>query len=191
MDNNGWDDQPGVPLNPAEPDFHWVESCDGTATVVFWRGHGGDTHHENGDLKELNHWSGHPMWQAKQWRYIGPCLTPAKMDARVADALKWRDAINDWLTNWLSPIEDYETPADALQRLVRLEVDAALDPAVSQSAADLVAQARRDALEEAAHELKERSAFWAERTNHEALIRADECQKIVDVLNAMAKGEKE
>jgi hypothetical protein len=61
---------------------------------------------------------------------------------------RWRDAINDWLTNWLSPIEDHETPADALQRLVRLEVDAALDPKVSQAAADLVAQARRDALEE-------------------------------------------
>jgi LAS superfamily LD-carboxypeptidase LdcB len=60
---------------------------------------------------------------------------------------RWRGAINDALTNWLSPIEDHETPADALQRLIRLEVDAALDPKVSQSAADLVAQAKRDALE--------------------------------------------
>jgi hypothetical protein len=63
---------------------------------------------------------------------------------------RWRGAINDALTNWLSPIEDHETPTDALQRLIRLEVMAALDPKVSQSAADLVAKARRDALEEAA-----------------------------------------
>jgi hypothetical protein len=60
---------------------------------------------------------------------------------------RWRGAINGALTNWLSPIEDHETPADALQHLIRLEVMAALDPAVSQSAADLVAKARRDALE--------------------------------------------
>jgi len=63
---------------------------------------------------------------------------------------RWRGATNDALTNWLSPIEDHETPADALQRLIRLEVMAALDPKVSQAAADLVAKARRDAMEEAA-----------------------------------------
>jgi hypothetical protein len=85
--------------------------------------------------------------------YVGPALTPAEVDARVAVALnpeRWRGAINDALTNWLSTIEDHETPKDALQRLIRLEVMAALDPAVSQSAADLVAKARRDAREEAA-----------------------------------------
>jgi hypothetical protein len=84
-DNNGWSGKPGVPLNPAEPGFHWVEGCDGTATVVFWRGHGGDTHYENGDLKELDYWSGHPMWQAKEWRYLGPCLTPAEVEALKAE----------------------------------------------------------------------------------------------------------
>jgi hypothetical protein len=68
---------------------------------------------------------------------------------------RWRRAINDALTNWLSPIEDHETPADALQRMIQLEVMAALDPKVSQSAADLVATARKDALEEAALRLEE------------------------------------
>jgi hypothetical protein len=149
-DNNGWADRPGVPLNPAEPGFHWVESCDGTATVVFWRGHGGDTHYENGDSKELNHWSGHPMWQAKEWTYLGPCLTPAEVDAQANDALKWRDAINDALTEWHDPPRDGETPKAALRRLVHTEILAALDPAASRPAADLVAQARREALEEAA-----------------------------------------
>jgi hypothetical protein len=96
------------------------------------------------------------MWQAKEWRYLRPCslddLTRAEVDARVADALKWRDAINDALTNWLSPIEDHETPADALQRLIRLEVMAALDPAVSKSAADLVAAAHKQWLAELNHD---------------------------------------
>ena len=95
MDNNGWAGEPGVPLNPAEPGFHWVEGCDGTATVVFWCGHGGDTHYENGDLKELNHWSGHPMWQAKEWRYLGPALTPAEVEARIVAAHKeWLAELN-------------------------------------------------------------------------------------------------
>ena len=113
-DNNGWADRPGVPLNPAEPGFHWVESCDGTATVVFWRGHGGDTHYENGDSKELNHWSGHPMWQAKEWTYLGPCLTPAEVDARIDDAHK----------EWLAEL-NHDT--DAL-------IEAALDSALEEAA---------------------------------------------------------
>jgi len=68
---------------------------------------------------------------------------------------RWRGAINDALTNWLSTIKDHETPKDALQRLIRLEVMAALDLKVSQAAADLIAQARRDALEEAARVAEE------------------------------------
>jgi len=95
---------------------------------------------------------------------------------------RWRGAINDALTNWLSPIEDHETPADALQRLIRMEVDAALDPAVSWPAADLVATARRDALEEAEQDLEGRAkmlrtfdpdsvgAHWA--MHYAAAIRA-------------------
>jgi hypothetical protein len=104
------------------------------------------------------------------------------IDAQIASALKWRDAINDALTNWLSPIEDHEKPSDALQRLIRLEVMAALAPKVSQSAADLVAaahkewlaelnhdtdalmeNARRDGLEEAARWHDEQGRFWMEK----------------------------
>ena len=85
----------------------------------------------------------------------------------------WAGSRNSWISpKMLSALFGYAGPC-----LTPAEVEAR------------VTQAPRDALEEAAHELKERSAFWAERTNHEALIRADECQKIVDVLNAMAKGE--
>jgi len=58
---------------------------------------------------------------------------------------RWRGAINDALTGWMHPILEDEVPKDALRRLIQHEITAALDPAVSQSAADLVA-AERDAL---------------------------------------------
>jgi hypothetical protein len=108
-------------------------------------------------------------------------------------ALKWRDAINAALTNWLSPIEDHETPKDALQRLIRLEVMAALDPAVSKSAADLVAKARRDALIKAAARV---SNYAVTAHQHGSLpIDPHECAKqvaweITASITAMAeKGE--
>ena len=94
--NNGWPGKPGVPLNPDEPGFHWVEGCDGEDTIVFWRGHGGDTHHENGDLKELDHWSGYPMWMAREWTYLGPVLShdeATALQARVAELERLGKAI--------------------------------------------------------------------------------------------------
>jgi hypothetical protein len=151
MDNNGWPDaaRPGVPLNPERDGWHWLEWMDycgtnptGIIDQFKWER---DGYWDRTTHRSARYWA--------CWRYLGPCLTPAETEARVADALKWRGAINDALTNWLSPIEDHETPEDALQRLIRLEVMAALDPAVSQSAADLVAKARRDALEDAAREI--------------------------------------
>jgi hypothetical protein len=67
---------------------------------------------------------------------------------------QWRTAIYDALTEWHDPPRDGETPKAALRRLVHTEILAALDPAVSRPAADLVAKARRDALEEAAQVAK-------------------------------------
>jgi hypothetical protein len=63
---------------------------------------------------------------------------------------RWRGAINDALTNWMDSILDNEVPKDALRRLIQHEISAAVDPAVSQAAADLVATARREGMEEAA-----------------------------------------
>jgi len=59
---------------------------------------------------------------------------------------QWRTAIYDALTEWHDPPRDGETPKAALRRLVHTEILAVLDPAVSRPAADLVTQARRDAL---------------------------------------------
>jgi hypothetical protein len=106
---------------------------------------------------------------------------------------RWRGAINDALTNWLSPIEDHETPADALQRLIRLEVNAAIDPKVSQSAADLVASARKDALEEAARVADgyhQRAIAWAYTVRGlEKHIDATDSSRIAAAIRALAKGE--
>jgi hypothetical protein len=68
---------------------------------------------------------------------------------------QWRTAIYDALTEWHDPPRDGETPKAALRRLVHTEILAALDPAVSRPAADLVTQAKRDALEEAARLIKQ------------------------------------
>jgi hypothetical protein len=67
--------------------------------------------------------------------------------------MEWRTAIYDALIEWHDPPRDDETPKAALRRLVHTEILAVLDPAVSRPAADLVAKARREALEEAAQEM--------------------------------------
>ena len=79
--------------------------------------------------------------------------------ADAADTFKrlspWRTAIYDAPTEWHDPPRDSETPKDALRRLIQHEIIAALDPSVSQSAADLVATARREGVEDAATRLEE------------------------------------
>ena len=52
----------------------------------------------------------------------------------------------------------------------------------------MIQQARRNALEEAAQEIKMRGEFWSEGINHDAKIRADECKKIEAAIRAL-KGE--
>jgi hypothetical protein len=77
-DTNGWAGKPGVPLNPEKRQWHWVcghspaekprpELWSRNVAGFFW-------------------WSG-MMWRedaaALHWRYLGPCLTPAEVEARV------------------------------------------------------------------------------------------------------------
>ena len=144
--NNGWPGKPGVPLNPEQDGWHWVESAEGPVPALWarplWR-HCRDFWDQRS-----------PEWmEEQQWRHLGPCLTPTEVEARFSEAMKWRTAIYDALTEWHDPPRDDETSKAALRRLVHTEILAALDPAVSRPAADLVAQARRDALEEAAREI--------------------------------------
>jgi hypothetical protein len=178
-ENNGWPGKPGVPTNPERDGWHWIKPKISPKRGIQLIDESASRPMPWNIVSPLSHkpaWNGvmEPEHAANVWQYLGPCLTPAEVDARVKEAEtkiaagclisnaaevadlvllnpdRWRGAINDALTNWLSTIEDHETPKDALQRLIRLEVMAALDPAVSQSAADLVAQAKRGALIKAA-----------------------------------------
>ena len=70
-------------------------------------------------------------------------------DAWMAQKHAWQEAIEDALLNWCDAPSEDEAPKDALRRLIQHEITAALDPAVSQTAADLVHAARREGMEEA------------------------------------------
>jgi hypothetical protein len=115
MSDNGWPGKLGVPLNPERNGWHWVQRLakNEKPRVEEWTGSGWWTCPKFGG----------PQNNLTDWRYLGPCLTPAEVEARVK-------------------------------------------------------QARRDALEEAAREIKQRGEFWSQGSNHDAKIRADECQKI-------------
>jgi hypothetical protein len=154
MTNNNWPDpaRPGVPLNPERDGWHWLRTLDENDAPYEWRGSG---------ECERGRWPAHWVlvdaddWQPAECTYLGPVLTAAEVEARVSEAMKWRTAIYDALIEWHDPPRDDETPKAALRRLVHTEILAALDPAVSRPAADLVTRAKREALEEAARLAKQ------------------------------------
>ena len=81
IDNNGWADQPGVPMNPEQSGFHWVT-------------HPADEQSGNGKMMAA-YWNGAGLWfypslgreieppEMGVYRYHGPALTPAEVDARI------------------------------------------------------------------------------------------------------------
>ena len=94
-------------------------------------------------------------------RHLIDSLATAR-DGTPLNPDRWRGAINDALTGWMHPIFEDEVPKDALHRLIQHEITAALDPAVSQAAADLVATARMEGMKGAA-KIKDR--FYAPQEN--------------------------
>ena len=111
---------------------------------------------------------------------------------------RWRGAINDALTGWMDSIIDNEVPKDALRRLIKYEVDAALDPAVSQTAANLVATARREGMEDAAQIADSCAADWAKSAKGKYLetkwdyeSRADAGEEIAAAIRAALTGGKD
>jgi hypothetical protein len=157
-DNNGWADQPGVPLNPELNRFHWLLRK-GEQWPEAWRW---DPDADGCGTEYSGAWAesegdGQPEGMAKWYRYLGPCLTPSEVEARVSDALKWRDAIDDLRTlRWNDPVRNHETPLRAVQRLLNSELTAmALDPAIHKAVKAEITQAKREALEEAARRLEE------------------------------------
>ena len=84
-DNNGWSGKPGVPLNPERDGAHWISLLGGkdNAQVIEW-------------------FADAMCWDETDWttedfglhaRYLGPCLTPAEVEARIATAHK--DALEE------------------------------------------------------------------------------------------------
>jgi hypothetical protein len=143
MDNNGWPGEPGVPLNPERDGWHWVESAEGPVPALWarplWR-HCRDFWDQRS-----------PEWmEEQQWRYLGPCLTPAEVEShKHAAVIAYTNLLN--------------LPAPP----------------------NLIAQARRDALEEAAR-WHDEQAFWMIKGRR--LAKAEEHRKHAAAIRAL-KGE--
>jgi len=134
MDNNAWPGKPGVPMNPERDGWHWVDDGVNGTEPRFWGA-------------AFAEWDGYPLWMAKEWGYLRPCspddLTPAEVDALTARLRRSENAIyNALLFTGVSAQSESESPTGALNRL-------------HEKYEARVAQARRDALEEAARRLEE------------------------------------
>ena len=75
---SGWPDpeKPGVPLNPEQDGWHWVQTSGGTAPWYWLKDIDGDFGWETDD----GIWSAANIVHSKAI-YLGPCLTPAEADA--------------------------------------------------------------------------------------------------------------
>ena len=86
MDNNGWPGKLGVPLTPDQEGWHWVQRVDKgfvpSPRIILWtddwtsRQFSWDAIGYEADERRLG----------RDFRYLGPCLTPAEVDARVQQA---------------------------------------------------------------------------------------------------------
>ena len=91
-ETNGWPGKPGVPLNPERDGWHWVKTGHGlslwrweeNSESIMWD-YGWET--ADGLLSAANFAAMEPCI------YLGPCLTPAEVEARVKEAR--RDALEE------------------------------------------------------------------------------------------------
>jgi hypothetical protein len=121
-DPNGWPDpqRPGVPLNPERGGWHWLRDDERRVTEQVFIARW-----------NFDAWAQRWYWETgslvraeyagKEWHYIGPCLTPAEVAALVAQ----------------SRAEGYAKADEMFARDTR-------------SIEEIKADARRDALREAA-----------------------------------------
>jgi hypothetical protein len=94
MSDNGWPGKPGVPMNPEREGWHWVQRVRNSSTrqpmVAFWSGDW------NGSIEFAWCVDGYSDSDDKfgdDFCYLGLCLTPAEVDARIAQAR--RDALEE------------------------------------------------------------------------------------------------
>ena len=130
-DNNGWPGEPGVPLNPERDGWHWVKPKISPKGGIQLIDESAPRPMPWNIVSPLSHepaWNGvmEPKHADDAWQYIGPCLTPAEVDARVKQAR--RDALEEaariadscaaeWTKSatgkYLETKWDYESRADA------------------------------------------------------------------------------
>jgi hypothetical protein len=96
-DNNGWPDPVfrfGVPLNPERDQFHWLIRKNGQCPEAWrWDPDADGCGTECSGAWAESEGDGQPEDMGKWYRYLGPCLTPAEVDARVKQAK--RDALEE------------------------------------------------------------------------------------------------
>jgi len=82
---NGWPDpaHPGVPLNPERDGWHWFVRGNFYSLALWHRGHF--------TFQDTTAWP--EEFSQLDMAYVGQCLTPAEVEARVADAR--RDALEE------------------------------------------------------------------------------------------------
>jgi hypothetical protein len=116
-DNNGWAGKPGVPLNPKRDGAHWLKGY--TEDACMWQDGGwyipGYSHKLDAETV------------ASRYSYLGPCLTPAEVDARIAAARKdalavaaqWHDEQAVWMIKGrrLAKAEEHRKHAAAIRAL--------------------------------------------------------------------------
>jgi hypothetical protein len=93
-DNNGWPARPGEPLNPERDQFHWLTRKNGQCPEAWrWDPDADGCGTEYSGAWAESEGDGQPEDMAKWYRYLGPCLTPAEVDARAQQAQ--RDALEE------------------------------------------------------------------------------------------------
>jgi hypothetical protein len=98
MSDNGWPGEPGVPLNPEQDGWHWVKPKISPKGGIQLIDESAPRPMPWNIVSPLSHepaWNGvmEPKHADNAWQYIGPCLTPAEVDARVKQAR--RDALEE------------------------------------------------------------------------------------------------
>ena len=83
--SHGWPDAPGVPENPERDGWHWLSLPDEDCEPYEWLGSDGRCADLGGVWNAITH--GPENAARLGYRYIGPCLTPAAVTARVAAAV--------------------------------------------------------------------------------------------------------
>jgi hypothetical protein len=86
--SNSWPnpEKPGVPLNPEKNGWHWLKESGDDPAPYYWCPGFNNWHLRGGD-DYGGGWQT-PEFTSGYYSYVGPCLTPAKIDALVELSIK-------------------------------------------------------------------------------------------------------